>query len=252
MHPFQALLMCAVCTLLMAVAGLRLLAMYTEGTVSLIEITIYAMLVLAALGGTLYRWGTVPGVLLGLAFVGLCLGLPVFQRIADQRLADRLVREDVAECHRILRFDPNNAAAYMRLGDICLRVGDLDTAVAVYQRAVELAPRDNAMRQALGLAIERKRRQDVHSRFCPQCRTENPSRATYCRQCGTTLNVWAEIRQGLGQITPTQVLIGAGVVAGACLLLACAGVILPRTAAILVGISLILAAALHLAVRPLP
>ena len=250
MHPLQFLLLLLVCIVLMAVAGLRLVAMYSEGTISLLEVTIYAVLVLAALGSLLARWGTLWSVLYGLAFVALCLGPPLLQRIADRRLGERLLHEDLAECHRILQFDPQNAAAYSRLGDIYLRLGDLDTAVAQYQWAAQLSPQDKIVQQALQRAIERKRRADVPSRFCPRCRTENPSTAVYCRQCQTALSGWAELRHGLQQMTPAQWLKWTAVVAGLCLVLASAGVILPRTAAVLVGVFLAFAGALYLYIRP--
>jgi len=250
-ETLQLLLLLMVCTVLLLVAGLRVLAMYGEGSLSLAEIAIYGVLVVAAMGGTLGRWGTWSGGLLGIAFVALCLGVPMVRRIADRRLAAQLLREDIAECHRLLRFDPKNAAAHSRLGDVYARQGDLDAAVAEYQVAAELSPKDKIVQQALQRAIERKRRREVPSRFCPRCRTENPRGAIHCRECGTALNAWAELRHGLRQISPTQGLVWAAVVAGACLLLAAAGVILPRTATMLVGLSLALATALYLCVRPL-
>jgi ribosomal protein L40E len=132
-----------------------------------------------------------------------------------------------------------------------MRLGDLNTATAAYQRAIELSPKDKLVQQALQRAIARKRQQDVDSKFCPRCRVENPRRAVYCRNCRTTLTAWAELREGLQQITPGLGLKWGAIVAGACLLLASAGLMLPRTAAMLVGASLALSATLYLYVRAL-
>jgi len=250
-QPLQIFLLLAVCGVVLVVAALRIFAMYIEGTVSPLELTIYIVLTLAALAGTMGYWGTAAGYLLAVAFLGLCLGIPMLQRLADQRLGARLLREDLEECQRLLRFDPLNAAAHSRLGDIFLRMGHQDQAIDKYEQAAALAPKDKAMQRRLQRVIEMKRRQEVPSRFCPRCRTENPSTAVYCRECATPLNAWAELSHSLRRITPVQGLKWGAIVGGAGLLLTGAGILLPRTAAVLVALSLGVAAVLYLHTRPL-
>lgn len=68
------------------------------------------------------------------------------------------VQGDVAALRTTANANPNDAAAQMALGEVLRRSGDANGAVAAYQRAVQLDPRDTAR---VGLAVALLARNDV-------------------------------------------------------------------------------------------
>jgi len=60
----------------------------------------------------------------------------------------------------VVQLEPGDAAAHNGLGNVAYALGDLDTAIAAYRRAVELAPEYTAAHHDLALAFEAKMQAD--------------------------------------------------------------------------------------------
>jgi ribosomal protein L40E len=191
-----------ICLLLMAYPVVRLVGVFIERAISLAELLIALIVLVGLMGGLVQAWGTSWAWLFAGAFLSVCTGVPVLNRMAEKRLQKRMDSEDFRICLRVLQLDPKNPAAHSRLGDIHLAHGRLDEAIAAYEQATALAPTDDREKWKLNRAIEAKRRSVVHSAFCPRCDAENAPTATHCRKCGTVLSgvreMWGHVRSGLG------------------------------------------------------
>ncbi|MGQ0720976.1 MAG: tetratricopeptide repeat protein [Candidatus Eiseniibacteriota bacterium] len=73
-------------------------------------------------------------------------------RRADQRIADKAPLEAADELQAALELDPENGDIHRRLGDAFLLADDLEKAVKVYRRWVDMLPNDCRAHRSLGLA----------------------------------------------------------------------------------------------------
>lgn len=70
----------------------------------------------------------------------LWLLAPVFNIISEVTSMRRMRDEDLRRYQSMLAADPRNAAAHSAMADIYLERGQLDEAIAAYQRAIEASP----------------------------------------------------------------------------------------------------------------
>jgi tetratricopeptide (TPR) repeat protein len=166
----------------------RIVSMWLMRELSAGEAIGALVVLLAFLAGIITTWGTAVSGLLLLLLAALAGTIWFAGRTRDRRRLDRFFHEDVAASERALAKDPTNAAAHMRLAQLYEARGDLDTAIHHYEEAARLVPRDSEARLALGNAIERQRREALHSLTCFSCGTENAPTASHCRECGAMIS----------------------------------------------------------------
>ena len=204
----------------------RVVALWLEQSIGPLEAFLAVCALLAFVCGIVATWGTPLGPLLWVLLVVAAIGLTVFDRIGQQRLAEELDDQEMSAAMRALQVDPRNVAAVSRIGDIYTRRGNLEAAVACYQEAVRLAPDDPEERTKLARAVEHQRRQAAGSIFCPRCGTENPPGSKRCRDCSRPLSGWAELRESVGG---SRHAVTARWAAAVLLLLALAASVIPGT-----------------------
>ncbi|MHB0938310.1 MAG: tetratricopeptide repeat protein [Armatimonadota bacterium] len=65
---------------------------------------------------------------------------PLLNHIGEAASMRRMRDDDMQRYQRMLAVDPRNAAAHSAIADIYLERGQLDDAIAAYQRAIEVSP----------------------------------------------------------------------------------------------------------------
>jgi Tfp pilus assembly protein PilF len=70
------------------------------------------------------------------------LGVAYYIRYKDVAMAEAEIRQG-------LELSPENEWAYLHLGDIYRQAGRTDEAAAMYERALEIAPKSEAARERL-------------------------------------------------------------------------------------------------------
>jgi len=227
------------CLVLMAYPAFRIISLYLDGEITTLALVLMLGSLLALMAGIGRTWGSPTGGLLLLLLVLLCIGIPALNALAERRLGQKLLDEDIEKCQQALRFDPSNVYAHSRLGDIHLSLRQYDEAIQWYYEATRLAPNDQQEKRKLQYAIERKRRAEVQSVFCPRCRAENASHAEYCRECSFPLSAKREImdalRGGMGHDLLKWIAIGSGI------LLVVGAVMRPVPLSVVGGAGLVLA-----------
>ncbi|MFQ6131033.1 MAG: tetratricopeptide repeat protein [Armatimonadota bacterium] len=237
------------CLLLMAYPAFRIVSLYIEGGISTLALALSLASLLALMAGIGRTWGSPAGVALLLLFVLLCVGLPALNAVAERRLWRRLTEEDIEQCLRALRFDPKNVHAHSRLGDIYLRLRRYDEAIECYHQATRLAPKDHKEKRKLQYAVDRKRRAEVQSVFCPRCRTENAGHAVHCRECGTPLSAKRELLDLLHTARATGLIKWTACVSGVLMLVGAISRQVPWPLPVASGLVLACMGLLHLYLR---
>ena len=179
--------MVVVCFIL-AAPTYRVISMWVMRELSAAEAVGALVVLLAFLAGIMTTWGRPINLLLWLLLILLAGAIWFAGKQHDRQRLDRFFREDVAASMRALAKDPTNAAAHLRLGQLYEARGDLDTAIQHFDAACRIVPRDSEARLALSNAIERKRREALHSLTCWCCGAENAATAAHCHQCGVLIS----------------------------------------------------------------
>ena len=113
----------------------------------------------------------------------LIAGLRYYPQILEERRRHGIIAEDLQRCRQALDFDPLNVAAYSLMGDIYMRLGDYDEAIANYRKAVELDPKASAEQDKLEGALREKAVLEGKAIFCPRCLAPRPKETNVCQNC---------------------------------------------------------------------
>lgn len=99
-----------------------------------------------SLVGVLVAQGTPLRFLFWFTGLGWGVGLPIFFILQEQRSEAVMREEDFARCHRLIAFDPSNAAAYAQLGRLYARQQQWAEAVEAFSQALQLEPENRRYR----------------------------------------------------------------------------------------------------------
>ncbi len=190
--------------LLMALPVLKLISLYAERVLSTGELAVGLVTITVFAAGLVASWGTALHWLLWCLLLVVSSAVVVLDRASRRKLRELLDEQDVESYQRALQFDAGNVDAHSRLGDVYLRRGQVDHAIAEYRAAVGLAPRDVREKRKLQKAIELKRRREARSVWCPKCRAENTPGAAYCAQCGFPLSFKRDLLDMLSSAETTR------------------------------------------------
>jgi tetratricopeptide (TPR) repeat protein len=152
------------------------------------ELVVALLVMLGFLMGIMATWGRPANIALWLLLIGLALVVVFGSRRVEKHTLDRFFEEDVAGAKRAIVAHPDNAAAYMRLGQLYEQRGDLETAITHYEEVVRLVPRDSEGRLALANAVEKRRLALTGDVLCWQCGRENAPDAAFCQKCGALIS----------------------------------------------------------------
>jgi tetratricopeptide (TPR) repeat protein len=186
-----------VCGVILAVAALRLLYLYLEREIDGFELAVSLCVLFSFAIGIFLYWRSHVKWLLSAMFATLCIAVVLLGRRQERQLARRLRQDDFDRCYRLLQFDPRNASAHARLGDLFMQEGHVDQAMASYQNAVALAPRESEARARLQRAIETKQRMITDGVDCPRCGARSVRGSPYCVQCRFPLSARHEFWDAL-------------------------------------------------------
>jgi len=152
------------------------------------ELVVALLVMFGFLAGIMTTWGQPANIAVWLLLVALAFVLAAGTRRAERRKLGEFFEADVAGAKRAIVAHPDNAAAYMRLGQLYEQRGDLDTAIGHYEEVVRLVPRDSEGKLALANAIEKKRVATTGGLICWQCGRENARDASHCGGCGALIS----------------------------------------------------------------
>jgi len=105
-----------------------------------------------SLGGVLLTQGSPLRFLFWLTGLGFWMGIPIYFFVAERRSNVAMLAEDLEKCRELIAYDPDNAAAYAKLGSLYARQKQWAEAVGAYQKAVELEPENKKYQWDLGQA----------------------------------------------------------------------------------------------------
>ncbi len=182
------------CLILMALPAMRIVSMYLEQQISGLELLLYCSVLLGFVAGIVKTWGSSTSWLLGLMYITLCALYPVWERVANRRAHRRLDDEEIERCENALVFDPKNASAMAKLGDIYYARGDIDRAIDYYQRSLDVW-KDARVKLRLQHAVQRKRLAETGNVICYKCGTESPKGTVLCPKCGATISGGTDIME---------------------------------------------------------
>jgi tetratricopeptide (TPR) repeat protein len=106
-----------------------------------------------------------------------------YPQILEEKRRRSIIAEDLQRCRQALDFDPLNVAAYSLMGDIYMRLGELDEAIANYRKAIELDPKASAEQDKLDGAMREKAMLEGKAMFCPRCLAPRPKETNVCQNC---------------------------------------------------------------------
>lgn len=205
----------AFCLVLMALPAVRVVGMYLEQQISGFELLLYCSVLFGFVIGIVKTWGSSTSWLLGLMYVALCALYPIWEQVINKRTLRRLDDEEIERCEKALVFDPKNASAMAKLGDIYYGRGDLERAIDYYERSLELW-KDSRVKLRLQHAVQRKRLAETGNIICYKCGTESPKGMVLCPQCGTRISGGTDIMEYFASYKGKRTL---GWAIGVCLLL---------------------------------
>jgi tetratricopeptide (TPR) repeat protein len=149
--------------------------------------------ILGILGLTGLTWQSRGSTPLMIVFVALLIGIsltsPFIGGYMNKRGNKVLDESDIDRYRATIESDPNNVGAYVFLGDALVKRGSLTAAVAQYERALSLAPRNTELERK----IKRTQQQlegatpSVRIRICSHCEAENDASLKKCQRCGGNL-----------------------------------------------------------------
>lgn len=123
-----------------------------DDTIKSVEFLWLSLPFALSLGGVLLTQGSPLRFLFWLTGLGFWIGIPVCFLLAERRSNAAMLAEDLEKCRELIAYDPNNAAAYAKLGSLHARQKQWAEAVEAYARAVELEPENKKYRWDLGKA----------------------------------------------------------------------------------------------------
>jgi tetratricopeptide (TPR) repeat protein len=190
----------------------RIVEAWLDRRLDTAELTVGLFVMFGFLAGIMTTWGRPANLALWLLLIALAFVLVAGTRQAERRRLDEFFEADVAAAKRAIVAHPDNAAAYMRLGQLFEQRGDLDTAIEQYEEVVRLMPRDAEGRLALANAVEKHRMAATGGLICWQCGRENARDAGHCAGCGALISDRNRILSWLSSRTVSlAVLWGAGI-----------------------------------------
>lgn len=170
--------------LIVAYPFYRVVSMWIERTLEASEALFYLGTLTMLLLGVIAAWGTPLGVLLLLALILSCLGLPLLNRLADKLALRRMEDEDIREFSATLLHQPKNTYFRERLARIFLARKQWDLALAEVEQALEVTPKDRNLERLRDRIATEQRRTVGHLKVCPKCFHEASAEAGACASCG--------------------------------------------------------------------
>ncbi|MEN6302417.1 MAG: hypothetical protein ABFD96_06810 [Armatimonadia bacterium] len=162
----------------------RVVAMWFEGAINGSEAVIYLTTLLFLLLGIIVSWGTPLWILLFLALLVACIGVPLLTGLRDKMALRRMEDEDIHKFTTTLNQQPRNIYARERLSRIFLGRKEYDLALVHVKEALQVSPKETTL-ERLRERIETEQRRDLyHLKLCPKCAQENPPEAGACLSCG--------------------------------------------------------------------
>ena len=235
----------AIACLILAWPVYRLIGAWFDRQLDTGELVVALFVMFGFLAGIMTTWGRPANAALWLLLIVLAIVISVGTRRSEKRRWDRLVEADIAAAKRAIIAHPDNAAAYMRLGQLYEQRGDLEEAIRHYGEVVRLVPRDSEGKLALGNAIEKRRLAATGNRVCWQCGRENAPDQAYCGGCGALIS---DRNRVILWLASQKVTLGLAWSAGILLLLAVATSVLhlvPGSVTVLLYLVLVLLAACY-------
>jgi len=178
----------AAACLILAWPVYRILEAWFDRRIDTAELMVALFVMFGFVAGIMTTWGQPANIAVWLLLIALAFVLTLGTRRVERRKLDEFFEADVAAAKRAILAHPDNAAAYMRLGQLYEQRGDLDLAITQYEEVVRLVPRDSEGRLALANAIEKKRLATTGGLVCWQCGRENARNAARCGGCGALIS----------------------------------------------------------------
>jgi tetratricopeptide (TPR) repeat protein len=121
----------------------------------------------------------------------VCLGVPLLGTVQSKRHMRQIDNEDIAKYRAAIDRDPNNASAYVFLGDALLKRGSYTAAIAQYERAMSISERFPQLQRKIDRLKKLEAGEVPSTRVivCPQCQLENDGAVKNCTRCGEVLNM---------------------------------------------------------------
>lgn len=162
----------------------RIICLWLDRALTSTEATISLVVLLFMVLGVMATWGTPLGILMILALVGICCGVPLLNHLADRQTLRRLEEQDLLEYRITIARQPGNAYARERLARIYLGRKQYVEALEQVDAMLERDAKDTKFKQLKERIETEHRRAVTRAKVCPKCFVENPPDASACLECG--------------------------------------------------------------------
>lgn len=134
--------------------------------------------------------GTGGALVCALVYIGITAMSPLIGSASNRRAIRQMQEDDLQRYQRIVRRDPQNAAAHASLADLYVTRGFFEDAITEYEQAIQISP-EHTLAEQYKLRKTREDLAGMRNRpmvTCTACGCLNPASERHCRRCQVPLH----------------------------------------------------------------